>query len=250
MISVICCFNDYSIYHDVLLASLSLQSFKDYEIIAIDNRNNKYMSAAKAYNGALALAKYNKVLFVHQDFAFRDKQQLERIDSYLDKVEPYSVIGAAGALLDDKASLLDKIMGKNRKIVSNINHYRGVNELTEVSSLDECCFSFMKEDFDDVGFDEATCDAWDLYCVDLCLCAQERQGKCYVLKMNAEHLSYGCITINFYLTLYRVLKKHSNFRTVTTTCVVAHTRYAAADIIRLIIIHICKTIIKRINKQI
>ena len=68
-ISIICVYNKTDIYENVLKKSLQLQSLQA-EIIAVDNTNQEYSSAAKALNYGASCASGKVFVFAHQDVSF------------------------------------------------------------------------------------------------------------------------------------------------------------------------------------
>ena len=65
-ISVICVFNNMDQFEKQLNKSLKQQDV-DYELIAIDNSNNKFSSASQALNYGSEKAKGDILVFSHQD---------------------------------------------------------------------------------------------------------------------------------------------------------------------------------------
>ena len=66
-----------------LLNSINKQNYKNYELILIDNSNNKFPSASKALNFAAKRAKGDYLLFIHQDVDLIESNSLEKISFYL-----------------------------------------------------------------------------------------------------------------------------------------------------------------------
>ena len=66
MISIVCVYNNKEILNKYLIKSLESQT-EDYELILLDNTQNKFNSAAKALNNGGRKAKGDYIMFVHQD---------------------------------------------------------------------------------------------------------------------------------------------------------------------------------------
>lgn len=66
MISIVCVYNDEKILNDFLLKSLKAQTV-EYELIKIDNTQNRFKSAAEALNYGGKKAKGEYIMLVHQD---------------------------------------------------------------------------------------------------------------------------------------------------------------------------------------
>ena len=69
LISIICVYNNKEILEKYLLESLKTQN-EEYELILIDNRENKFNSAASALNYGGKKSKGEILIFVHQDVEF------------------------------------------------------------------------------------------------------------------------------------------------------------------------------------
>ena len=69
LISIICVFNDKNILEENLINSLEYQN-EEYELILLDNRTNKFSSAAEALNFGANQAKGDLFIFSHQDIKF------------------------------------------------------------------------------------------------------------------------------------------------------------------------------------
>ena len=66
MISIVCVYNNERLFADFLLDSLNRQTVH-YELIAIDNTENQFTSAAQALNCGGRKALGNYIMSVHQD---------------------------------------------------------------------------------------------------------------------------------------------------------------------------------------
>ena len=227
MISIICVYNNGKILNDYLLKSLKNQTVK-FELIALDNTEGKYKSAAEALNHGENKAKGKYILFVHQDVDLSSNSWLEEVEKVLDKLPNLGIAGVAGS-------------SENRKgVITNVKHDTSprlageiyIQKPTKVQTLDECLVIIPKSVFDTLRFDEEVCDNWHLYAVDYCLSARKLGFDVYVLPMFIYHkspyiskslfqiiLSMGSLPKGYYQTLNKVLKKHKNYvRQVYTTC--------------------------------
>ncbi len=226
MISVICCYNDLKKYNEICKKSIEEQKGVSFELIAIDNTEGKYKSAAEALNYAMLLVKYEYIVCIHQDFGFNDQNALKSISEYLSNYNVYDVVGGAGAVLNTNSRMVRKIAGRNRTIISYLKPSFNWKEkqVIEVESIDECFFAFNFKLWKEHNFDERICFAWDLYSVEMCLYARKKGGRCYVIPIEGFHLSCGNITTDFYRSLYLIGKKYRNdFSYIVTTCVVFKT---------------------------
>lgn len=184
-ISIITIANNIEIYEE-FLRNLHEQVNINYELITIDNYNNNYLSATRAYNLATKNAKGNYLFFLHPDIRFQDNTELSKILKILNLIEDFDVVGIAGAVGK----------GSKRIIKSNIIHgssKRSVGQKidgpTKVQTVDECMFIIKKDKFNKNFFKER--DGWHLYAVEYCLEAIKNNGSVYVIPSNIWHLSDG-----------------------------------------------------------
>ncbi len=242
-LTVICCFNDRNKYEKLLLASLNIQTFKNFEIIAIDNEHNRFSSAAKALNYGVSVAKAPKVLIVHQDVKFNDEFQLQYLEKAIDKLGDHDIIGLAGALEDRNASLYKKFICRNKRVVSNL---KPGNTRIDVESLDECLIGFKKNAWDSHHFSEELCEHWDLYAVEFCIYNKLEGGSCFVIPINASHLSPGRLGINFSKTLFKIMKHYKyKISRITSTCISVSTKHPCYSFCKLSIFNEINNFIKR-----
>lgn len=217
MISIICCSNNLTIYEGMLLKSLEKQK-TDFEIILIDNTKGEYHSAASALNAGAKKAKGEYLAFMHQDISFSNPDFLDNLISYIKKFN--AVVGVAG-IESTKGVVTNLRQGTDKK-------YGGEVQLDipmKVQTLDEVLIACYKEVFNQIKFDEKTCDDWHLYGVDFCLSSQEKGIASYVIPDEIYHKSSGKISLGYALTFYKVLNKHrKSFDKIYTTCAVSSTK--------------------------
>lgn len=239
MITIICCYNDPIQLQEMLIASLNLQSVSCNRIF-IDTQKYGFKSAAQAFNAVLSTPdKYDvmlteQLLFAHQDIYFKDPDVLTRIEALLTE-SPKDIFGFAG-------------MTKQRKVPSNLK-YKSTDSfitktqlvnITEVESVDECCFSVNRTVWRQLHFDEVVCNHWHLYAVELCYNARLKlASKIYVLPFEVYHkfdLSEGLYTDNKFISSYwKLLKKYRrHFDTIYAPCYILTTflPYAALRLTR------------------
>ena len=213
IVSVICCYNNEEVLHDMLYKSISTQSIK-CEFIPIDNRSNKFTSAASALNYGASISKGKYLIFAHQDIEIFDKTSLESIIKYLDELSP-AIIGYAGRSKEDSAVYTNMKHGINRTYAGN----KRIVVPTEVHTLDESFVAIEKSLFFKYKFDESVCDNWHLYTVDLCLLLASDNIKSYAIPSSAYHKSSGVIDKGYYKTLDKLVKKHrKNHNVIYSTC--------------------------------
>lgn len=253
MISVICCFNNLEKFNSICKPSIEVQKNIIFEIKAIDNTLGKYKSAAVALNCAIISARYDYIVCVHQDFCFLNDNALSEIYTFLKEHDNNCIIGNAGAILNSSAGVIQKLIGRDRKIVSYLDGNRKIRtkQVIEVDSIDECFFAFEKKLWYDHHFDERSCFSWDLYSVELCLYSKTQGGSLFILPIEGKHLSYGHLTTNYYLSLYKLSKKYKNkIKYIATTCAVLRLNNTVLlNVIWLIIVNYVRQIKVHLIKE-
>lgn len=174
--------------YDEFISSLEKQEDVFYEIICIDNCNNQYKSARKAYNEAAMKAKGEFLIFLHPDIRFTSKHDLYYITKYVENIKSFGVIGVAGSpydLVDGKRVILSNIYHGNNRCKAG----KSINRPEVVQTVDECFFVVEKEEFSKILFSQK--EGWHLYAVELCLQFGKLDKRNYVVPANLWHLSDG-----------------------------------------------------------
>ena len=99
-----------------------------------------------------------------------------------------------------------------------------VSEILPVQVLDEMLLIVPRQVFENIKFDETTCDHWDLYGVDYSLTAYSAGLQTCILPYPIVHLSASRMTEFYYRTVIKLLKKHKNKEVINTTCGLWFTR--------------------------
>ena len=228
MISVICVYNNQTIFNYFIRASLKKQTTR-YEFIFLDNRQGQYPSAARALNEGAKQASGRYLMFVHQDIRIESTHWLEKVEQILDQEEKIGMAGVAGS---------DPFYSG---VVSNITHGTPprkagiiqIESVCEVQTLDECLVIVPRKLFEKHFFFFFTCNGWHLYAVDLCLTLKTAGYHNIVLPLPAYHqstghetkrllatiLRLGWLPREYYQNLIKVLQKHQKvYPVIHTTC--------------------------------
>lgn len=203
MISIISVYNHEDLLKKYLLNSLRSQKI-DYELILVDNTNEKFTSASEALNYGANKAKGDYLMFAHQDYELGSDEWLYEAGKILDNLENVGIVGVAGKY--------------NRNMISNITtgfppEMAGpiqIEEPKKVQTLDECLIIIPKKIFEEIQFDEVVCDNWHLYATDYCLTTQKAGYDTYVIPLGGYHASpgYSFSPEAYYSTLRKLVKKH------------------------------------------
>lgn len=214
-ISVICVYNNEKSFKDQLLYTLKKQKI-EYELIAIDNRNHRFSSAAEALNYGADKAKGDVLIFSHQDIYLKGENELEKLGKTIIKQPIGTIIGTQG--VREKSKLYYSNLTAGGRLNKRLN-YEFEEKLYEVACVDEGFFGMRKETFVQHNFNENICNNWHLYCVEQCLYARKNKNKVYVYPSQIHHSSYGNITYSYMNNLKHLCKQYrKDFKYIWTTC--------------------------------
>lgn len=214
-VSVICVFNNQEQLEKQLKASLEFQE-SDFELIAIDNRENKFKSAAGALNYGSQKASGEILIYSHQDIYLKRLDEIDRIAVAIEKCPVGTIVGAQGVKEPKKRYYTNSTWGKilDKRIVEDYKE-----DLYEVSCVDEGFFGMKKETWDLLKFNEELCDNWHLYSVEMCLHTRKLGNKVYVFPTQMHHFSRGVISLGYMNNLRQLCKVYRrDFKYIWTTC--------------------------------
>lgn len=215
MLSIICASNNKKILEECLEQSLSKQSYKDFELIVVDTKKNKYIGASEALMYGAKKAKGDILIFIHHDVIFYTEYELENIVKQIEKIKDFGILGIAGAPYK-KGNLVGNITNGEPKIYISD---KKINDFTEVQTLDEVMFIIKKDNLEKhpLNLDNKT---WHLYAVEYCLKMHENNKKVMVIPSNIHHLSAGAsMNDDYYKQLRKVCKIYKKtYRNINTTC--------------------------------
>ena len=221
-ISLICVYNDENQFQNELKASLDNQN-EDYELIAINNINNDFESAATALNYGSKKATGNILIFSHQDIYLKRNDEIKRFADAIEKCEIGSVVGTQGVREKSKVYYTNITAGPiyDDRLIDEYEE-----KLYNVSCVDEGFFGMKRETWEALRFNEELCDNWHLYCVEMCLHTRENGGKVYVYPSQLHHFSMGTISLGYMDNLKRLCSTYrSSFKYVWTTCYKVRTNW-------------------------
>lgn len=219
LISIICVFNNKDILEKYLLKSLKTQE-EEYELILIDNRKNKFTSAASALNYGGKKAKGELLLFVHQDIEFYE-DNLKDIIYYYKNTDKLGIAGVTGVSKENNGRTITNIYdGIPRTKASNYNF----NKIIEIQTIDELLLIIPRKVFEKYKFDEETCDNWHLYGADYCLNVKLKGFSVVLYPITLYHVSNGSsMSIEYMGTLKKILNKYKlDYNRIYTTCLLSH----------------------------
>jgi GT2 family glycosyltransferase len=221
MFTIITVYNKEQVVKKHLLSSLKKQS-AEYELILLDNSQNKYLSAAEALNSGFNQAKkQNKYLmFVHQDVEFPTIDWLSKTENYLDNISDLGIAGVAGMVdYGETNEQRGRGLVKEGEKLIPWHWSKQIEKPEKVQTIDECVIIIPRSVFEQQKFDEEVCDHWHLYAVDYCLSVKKISLSAYVIPQIVYHYSGGIADKNYYRCLKKVLKKHkTQYPRIYTTC--------------------------------
>lgn len=200
--SIICAFNDQEKLDRFLLESLRKQT-APYEILIVDNRGGAYKSAPRILNETGAKAKFDYLLFAHQDVALSGSAWLA---DALRSLRELGEFGAAGVAGHGPGGFRASVwQGHPPRFIAR----KRIEQPEPVQTLDGCLLIVPKSVFIEQDFDEETCRGWHLYVADYCLDLARRRLPVVVLPHEVVHESAGPSDPGVYaVTLGNILKKH------------------------------------------
>lgn len=220
MISVVCVYNNERTLRNVLLKGLDNQT-TEYELITLNNTDNKYKSAAAAFNYSGAKAKGKYIMFVHQDMWLGSDSWLEDAEKALKSIPDLGVAGVAG-MSEEGRNWIERCRMSIEDFAEPWADHRLVQKPEKVQTLDECLLIVPRSVFDKLKFDEKVFDGWDCYGADYCLSVRQLGLKAYVVPAPCSH---SCLRaghqiwefkelLKFQKRLY--LKHKSNYKIIYT----------------------------------
>ncbi len=208
-VSIICVYNKQFVLKDQLLKSLEIQKM-DYELILVDNRNNKFNNAASALNYGASKANGKYLMFTHQDIIIKDENWLEKTINQIEKLDNPGIIGVAGKTTD-KFIRTNIIHGIPPEKITPFT----LNAPVHASTVDECLFIIPKEVFEVLQFDEKTCFDWHLYATDYLLSIRKKGYNAYLIPTFLHHASKGAsLSEGYFQTIKKIQIKHFGEHTI------------------------------------
>ena len=217
MISIIICSKKDKI-DEVLNKNIADTINVPYEIVLIDNSDNKY-SIFSAYNEGIKRAKYPYLCFIHEDIIFRNDNWGKLLCDAFESDETIGMIGVIGS-----AVLFDIVYGwwdtsahvghilqnvRNAKMTAD---YKKCSDpkaiLTDAVACDGLFLAFPKNIFNKIQFDTNTFTGFHCYDLDISMQVINAGYKIKVINnILIEHFSTGNVTKEFINTCFRFSKK-------------------------------------------
>lgn len=211
MLSIVCIYNNRETFMNKFMTSLKKQSYKNFELVAIDSTKYKFSKAAEALNYAGNKANGKYIVFLHQDIIFEEENFLEKLVGYCEKYN-FGIAGVAG--IKDGKSYSKIYHGYDRRRISkNVNK---IDKVIEVDSLDECLLIIPKNIFEENNFRDIG-KTWHLYGVDFCLQMQDIDKKVLLFPLSLWHYSSGnSFNLNYFYAIKNLCNVTLNRKNIST----------------------------------
>lgn len=209
-----------------------------YETIVIRNPNQKY-SLTEAYNLGAERAKFELLLFVHEDVIFHTKDWGKNLISHFENLPDAGVLGIAGTSYKTFAPSgwwtpnysylycnLRQAFKFNQK---ESEFWRNQEEkAAEVVCLDGVFLAIKKEVFNRIKFDE-NLKGFHGYDLDLSLAVSEKYKNYFIPDILLEHFSEGNFGDKWLESAFFLFKKWKNVLPKTTAAVQSPDKKTEAE---------------------
>ena len=217
MISVIICSRSSEI-EKTLLSNIQRTIGCDYELIFIDNSENKY-SIFAAYNLGMKKSKGNYLCFLHDDIYMHTLNWGLTVERVFNEANEIGILGVAGAKIKTKTAsgwwncpddykVINIIQHINKNKIENWYYGFKSHNLEEVVTIDGV-FMVVKNG-NNIFFNEKL-NGFHNYDFNICLEAKMKDLKIFVTnEILIEHFSNGIINQSWYQETSRIHRMYEN----------------------------------------
>ena len=222
MISIVVCSIDSKLYYS-FENNISATVGVDYEIIRIDNNVEK-LSICKAYNKGAKLAKYDVLIFIHEDVIFKTPNWGQLLMYHFYSLENIGIVGLLGSVFKTKAlstwwqESIEGFDPRRTKFIQshkysnlpiyNVEHNPNNELFSEVVCLDGVFLSMKKNIWQQTPFDESLLTGFHGYDLDISLSVNNKFKNYVVFDILIEHLSEGKYDESWFVEMIKVHFKH------------------------------------------
>jgi hypothetical protein len=217
VLSIIICHRNSSLL-DAIKESIKATVGIPYELIVINNTNNKY-TIFSAYNEGVKKAKYDIVCFTHEDVLFYTNDWGEKVVNHF-KDPQVGMIGVIGGMAQSavpsawwfnnyfaKSARNMLMRDKDEKLYHYYSNPYNEKDKTEVVIIDGMWFCIRKELFQKISFDEKTYAGFHLYDADISMQVLQHAKNYIVYDILIEHIWSGNISKDYYEDLCKFSNK-------------------------------------------
>lgn len=203
MISIIICSRNSKI-NSKLEANIKITIGVEYELIIIDNSNNKY-SIFQAYNEGVQRSKFEYLCFMHEDVFYQTHEWGKNVIEYFhDQGTGMIALAGGHCILNTPSSwwfsriISANLLQGNSNTGESSLYKKRVNEnnlKSEVAAIDGFWFCIPKKLFNNIKFDDQLFNSFHFYDMDISFQISKLNLKIYVIyDILIEHFSKGKIT--------------------------------------------------------
>ncbi len=193
----------------------------EYEIIRIDNKNNRY-NICEAYNLGASSAKFNYLCFAHEDILFKSNNWGLILKNIFEADDKIGIVGIAGSKYKSLApsgwpggqSALDcynLVQTYGDEEINQVFNPEPGNPLVEVKTLDGVFLFTKKAVWEQNQFDSDTFKGFHCYDLDFCLQAGKNYKLMVCYQLLIEHFSSGSENKNWAIASIQLSKKWNQY---------------------------------------
>ena len=211
-VSIVCVYNDADVLSSCLRRSVDAQSAAapETELLAVDNRENRFSTAGAALNHGAREARNDVVVFVHQDVVLHSLPALEEAAAELLDASDIGIMGAAGIDRDDR------IIGRLRDRIVMIGEPAPAPR--DVETLDEVLLMMTRQQVLDEPISEDPLLAWHAYGVEYALRMRRAGRRAVARDMPLTHNSLSTNLAKLDLAHRHVADQYPELVPIHTTC--------------------------------
>ncbi|QEK52212.1 hypothetical protein FYC62_11625 [Pedobacter aquae] len=196
-----------------------------YEIVKI--YNPKLMGICEAYNQGVSKAKYEILLFCHEDLLFRSNNWGEDLLCLFNDDCKVGLVGLAGCkvksyiasgwhTVSDEYLAYNFIQSDHKNIAKRFHHIN-IKATTEVAVIDGFFMATRKTIIESHPFDSEMLKGYHGYDLDISLSIGQKYKVVVSHNILVEHLSEGNPDVNWLTDIFKVNKKYSNILPLNPT---------------------------------
>ncbi|WP_404435860.1 glycosyltransferase [Microbacterium aerolatum] len=211
-VSIVCVYNDGDVLGSCLRRSIDAQAdtAPQTELLAVDNRENRFTTAGAALNHGVREARNDVVVFVHQDVVLHSLVALEEAAVELLAAPGIGIMGAVGIDADDR------IIGRIRDRIVQIGE--PAPRPRDVETLDEVLLMTARQQALDEPISEDPLLAWHAYGVEYALRMRRAGRRAVARDIPLTHNSLSTNLAKLDLAHRHVADAYPELVPIHTTC--------------------------------
>lgn len=252
MLSIITVMNNKKIFIEWLKKGLALQEDIKYELIVVNNKDNRYKSLGEAYTSGVEKATGEWLMFVHPDVCFLNNNTLKGFYDNIEKIEKsnnnirlWGVAGVEEGSFQPKNFITSIVHGEDAE--KNIDNFNG-REYVIVQTVDACCFTIRKELFDKYGFSKKL-SGFHMFVEEFCIRIKKDGFDSAVIPIDLWHRSKGdSLDYTYFLAVFKLLRFYPDLKSFNTTTIQGNINiYYIAKLVYYEIKYLLKHLLKHIT---